>query len=118
MNKKEIWNFGEKIAAKFLLDNGYIFLNKNFYTRYWEIDLIFKKDHEYIFIEVKTRNNDFYWEWFESVWSKKINKILKVWEVYCFKNNINFDHCRFDVISILLNWNKKTCKIKHFTKVI
>lgn len=115
MNKKLIGFTGEQIACKFLLEKWLQFIEHSFQTKFWEIDLIFKDKDQLIFIEVKTRNNNVYWEWFESVNEKKINKMIKTWEIYCKNNNTNFNNCRFDVISILLNW--KTCKIKHFVKI-
>ncbi len=116
MNKKIIGNIGEKIACKFLLKKWFYFIDNNFHSKFWEIDLIFKDKDQIVFVEVKTRNNNIYWEWFESVNQKKINKMTKTWEIYCQNYNICFDNCRFDVVSILLNW--KVCKVKHFIKII
>ena len=118
MTKKEIWNLGEKIATKFLFEKWMKFVEKNFHTKYWEIDLIFKEKNELIFVEVKTRNSIRFWEWFESINKKKIDKMIKTWQIYCFQKKLNFDTCRFDVISILLDKDFKRCKIKHFVKII
>ena len=123
MTKKEIWNLWEKIAAKFLLDKWWKFIEKNYYEKnFWEIDLIFKDKNQIVFIEVKTRTSEKFWEWFEAVEEKKLKKMTKTWELFCLKNKIDFEETRFDVISILLeiNWEKiwKKCKIKHFEKVL
>lgn len=123
MKNKEIWEIWERITAKFFLEKWYKFLKKNYYQKnFWEIDLIFKNWKELIFIEVKTRTNLKFWEWFEHISDSKLRKLAKTWELFCLKNWYNFENCRFDVVSILLelNWEIvwKTCKIKHFEKVL
>lgn len=118
MNKKQIWELGEKIATKFLLDKWYEFLEKNHHEKYWEIDLIFKFWEGLIFVEVKTRTWEEYWEWFEAVDERKLKKLIKTWELYCQKNWIDFDETRFDVISIELSKDLKNAKIKHLEKVV
>ena len=53
--KKEVGNLGESLAESYLIQNGYIILDKNFRCKQGEIDII-GKDGEYIsFIEVKSR---------------------------------------------------------------
>ena len=133
MKNKEIWNLWEKIAAKFLLDKWWKFLKNNYYEKnFWEIDLIFEDTENWnqvVFIEVKTRTSEKYWEWFEAIEEKKLKKMAKTWELFCLKNWLDFDETRFDVISILVeivdmnwenNWEKfwDKCKIKHFKKVL
>lgn len=123
MTRREIWDLWEKIAAKFLIDKWWVFVENNFYQKnFWEIDLIFKDWNQVVFVEVKTRTSWHFWEWFEAVERKKLQKMAKTWEIFCKKNNIDFDETRFDVISILisLNWDKiwKMCKIKHLKKVL
>lgn len=118
MNKKEIWTLWEKIACKFLLEKWYKYKTNHYQKQIWEIDLIFEDNWEIVFVEVKTRNNDKYWEWFEAIDMRKIKKMIKTWEFYCLENNINFDKTRFDVISIFLQKNSWTCKIKHLKKII
>jgi len=129
MKNREIWNLWEKIAAKFLLDKWWKFLKNNYYEKnFWEIDLIFNDWKQIVFVEVKTRTNEKYWEWFEAVEEKKLRKMAKTWELFCLKNWLDFNETRFDVISILLKkvfnikiWEYKIwekCKIKHLKKIL
>lgn len=118
MTKKEIWEFGEKISAKYLIEKWYIFLKKNHHEQFWEIDLIFKKWEEIIFVEVKARTSNLFWEWFESVNEKKLIKLAKTAEIYCKKNWFDFDFARFDVISIAFSKDFKNAKIKHLEKIL
>jgi putative endonuclease len=46
---------GERIAARHLVDHGYEVLERNFRTRYGELDLVAADDGCIVFCEVKTR---------------------------------------------------------------
>lgn len=53
-NNIEIGRFGEEIAGKYLLKQGYSIIDKNYRKKFGEIDIIGKKDGILIFFEVKT----------------------------------------------------------------
>ncbi|MGA1861650.1 YraN family protein [Deferribacter thermophilus] len=92
--------FGENKAAKYLEKQGYQILEKNFKSKYGEIDIIAQKDNQIIFIEVKTRNNKKFGAGFEAVDNRKIEKIIKTANFFITKNNFLDKLIRFDVISI------------------
>lgn len=50
----EIGKIGENIAKTFLMKHGFSILERNYRTRYGEIDIIAKKDNILHFIEVKS----------------------------------------------------------------
>jgi putative endonuclease len=51
----EIGKTGENITETFLMKHGFIVLQKNFRTRFGEIDLIAEKDTTLHFVEVKSK---------------------------------------------------------------
>lgn len=53
-SSKETGNEGENIATKYLVDNGYDILYRNYKTRLGELDIITRKSGKIMFIEVKT----------------------------------------------------------------
>ena len=54
MKNQEIGRIGEKIAMEYLINNGYQILDKNFRTKFGEIDLIARaKDGTLVLVEVK-----------------------------------------------------------------
>ena len=57
MNNKELGKIGENIAISYLEKNKYDILERNFYCKQGEIDIIAKQKGVIIFIEVKTRSN-------------------------------------------------------------
>lgn len=52
-----VGKWGEAYAERYLMEQGYQTLDRNYHTPYGEIDLIMKNDNRMIFIEVKTRTS-------------------------------------------------------------
>ena len=48
-------NMGESVACDFLEKNGYKLIERNYYCKYGEIDIIVEDEKHIIFVEVKTR---------------------------------------------------------------
>ena len=88
---------GEDIAAKYLSENGYIILKRNFSSSGGEIDIIAKKGQHLAFVEVKTRRNNKFGSPSEAVNRHKIRKIIQCAKAYimCYNDyeDISFDVC-------------------------
>lgn len=67
-----------------LLTDGYKIVERNFHSRYGEIDIIGIKNDTLIFTEVKARWNDRFGTAQESVTNQKLNKIKKTIDYYLF----------------------------------
>ena len=102
MNKRTLGFEKEAVAANYLNEHGYQIVEKNFYSRYGEIDLICKKDGYLVFVEVKYRkDNDFGFP-SEAITLKKMQSMRKTAGYYLYKNGFFEDTpCRFDIVSIL-----------------
>lgn len=72
MEKRKLGTLGEETAALLLQEEGYEILERNYYTRYGEIDLICRKKGITYFTEVKTRRTMDFGRPSESVNWKKI----------------------------------------------
>jgi len=92
--------FGETIASNYLEKHGYKILEKNFKTKFGEIDIIAEKGNYIIFVEVKFRKNPDYGKAEEAVNIQKLKKIYYASQFYL--NNIYKKHKnpRIDVIAI------------------
>ncbi len=107
MDKRKQGMIGENTACVYLINKGYKILNRNYYTRYGEIDIIAKKDDIIIFIEVKMRSTKRYGIGAEAVNKKKIDTIRICAQIYMQENKLCNQSIRFDVIDILGNLEKK-----------
>ena len=73
---------GELIACRFLKKTGYIIIEKNYRSRYGEIDIIAKDCETLCFVEVKSRKNTHYASPEEYVDKKKQKRLLKTSMIY------------------------------------
>ena len=103
MSKKENkikGNFGENMACDYLEDSGFEIITRNFKCIYGEIDIIALDDDEIVFVEVKTRCQDYYGEAIEAVNENKKQHIYNAAEYYLHKYNLLDKPIRFDVIEV------------------
>ncbi len=90
MNTKYKGKKAEEKAVKFLEKNGFKIVEKNFYCKNGEIDIIAYKNDVFHFIEVKSGKT------FEPIYNityKKLSKIIKCAYFYIQKNNIHSAFC-------------------------
>lgn len=107
---------GEEIAEKFLLKKGYIILERNFFCKFGEIDIIARKNDVMCFIEVKTRTNQCYGRPVEAITPKKIKHIIQSTQFYIAKQHLEGFEVRLDVIEIEMFDNKSA--INHIENAI
>jgi putative endonuclease len=96
----ELGKRGELIAVDYLKSRGYKILEMNWRTKHKEIDIIAIDKNEIVFIEVKTRKNDYFGDPEEAVNLKKQKLLINAAEAYIFSNKIDLD-ARFDIISVI-----------------
>lgn len=102
MNKREVGSRYEGRAAKFLEDQGYVILEKNFRCRLGEIDLIGNTEGYLCFIEVKYRSGSGHGFPSEAIDYRKRKKIINTAMTYMNFHKLPLDTpCRFDVVVIL-----------------
>lgn len=99
MNKRVVGNAKETIAINYLTKNGFQIIERNYYTRVGEIDII-AKDGEYLtFIEVKYRWNEAYGFPADAVHKQKQKKIVQCARYYMLTHGYTEDTpSRFDVV--------------------
>ncbi len=112
VTKADLGQKGEALAAKFLISNRYRILERNFNTRWGEIDLICFFDNIVIFVEVKLRSSSLD-NALSSVSRSKQKKMVKTAQEYLFLHPELQDYpIRFDIITILQK--EKQYQLKHF----
>ncbi|MEK7818844.1 MAG: YraN family protein [Bacteroidota bacterium] len=92
---------GESLAKDFLEELGYVFVEKNYFYRHGEIDLIYKEKDELVFVEVKYRKNYDFGDPVEAITPKKQALIRRTAEGFVIEKNISNTPCRFDAITIV-----------------
>lgn len=104
MNKRKIGNEYEDRAAKFLEHMGYEILERNFFCRQGEIDIIAREGGYLVFVEVKYRKNTGCGEPQEAVHPLKQYRIGRAALYYLVRNGFSAEYpCRFDVAAVAGN---------------
>lgn len=107
MTRKELGDFGERVAALYLEKKGYKILCRNYRVKGGEIDIIAEKDGIIAFVEVKTRAPDYISGGFEAVTNRKKRLIIKTAEQYSFKHPHELQP-RFDAVEIITDGKRVT----------
>ncbi|MGB1199678.1 MAG: YraN family protein [Thalassotalea sp.] len=94
--------FAEQCASHFLQKKGLTYIEKNFHSRFGEIDLIMKEQNVLVFVEVKYRKNTLFGGAISAISYKKQQKIIKTAAIYLQQQQLNEYNTsyRFDVIAI------------------
>lgn len=114
MNRnRDLGKTGEELAIQFLKERGVQILERNWRMGRNELDIIGFKFPVLLFIEVKTRTGQKFGKPEDAVDTKKESSIRKA--AQCYLNQSKFQgEIRFDIISILLDFNNKALEIKQF----
>lgn len=89
---------GEDLAADHLRNKGYTILHRNWKSGKNEIDIIAENNEFIVFVEVKTRADDYQIHPRHAVTNEKQRSIIFAAEGYIQRYNIDKE-CRFDIIS-------------------
>ncbi len=99
--------FGEEIAEQYIVSQGYRILERNYSTRYGEIDLIAEEGKCLVFVEVKARQSDEFGSPGDAVNKPKQGKLSRMAVAYVCDHDVHDRDCRFDVVEILLGPQKQ-----------
>lgn len=80
-------NLAEDRACKFLMENAFSILERNFYSRFGEIDVIAVKDEVLHFVEVKSGLD--YESAIQNITPKKLTRLTRTGDVYMKKNSLD-----------------------------
>lgn len=119
MNRKKIiGKLGEDISVEYLQNNNFEVINRNYFCKFGEIDIIAfdKKLNELVFVEVKTRTNLAFGRPIESIDKIKIDHLRKTINYYIIDKKVKKINIRIDAIEVLLKKNK--CYIHHIKSII
>lgn len=117
--QKTVGNLGETLAEKYLQDRGFQVIDRNYTTRYGELDLVAieAESENVVFIEVKTRTSDKFGTPEASITPAKIERLQNAALLWLQDHPETKDDWRIDVISIILDHQHEIRDIQHFINV-
>ena len=91
---------GENVAAKYLTNQGYRILERNFRRKVGEIDIVARDGRVLVFVEVKTRTEEIPAPELQ-VDDAKQHQITKAAKVYLTRFGMSQPAVRFDIIAVV-----------------
>lgn len=105
-NQSKFGKSGEDFACKLLEQHDYRVLDRNFHSRFGEIDIVAIDGDTLVFVEVKTRQSLRFGLPQEAVTPQKISKIKKTGEYYSLIHPELPKKLRVDVVAIVTENDK------------
>lgn len=100
MSTRDVGSKAERKAAKFLEKLGYKVIDRNFRSKFGEIDLVAVEDDTLVFVEVKARATRLFGLPEEAVNKRKIQHITLAGEYYASKHPELPKLQRIDVVAV------------------
>lgn len=97
---------GENLAAVYLSQKGYEILHRNWRNGRSEVDIIARIGNDRVFVEVKTRETDYFGYPEEAVSKAKQKQLQKAADAYIEEFEVQGD-TRFDIVAVVLNTQKQ-----------
>jgi len=97
---KEIGDNAESIASSYLLNHGHKIIDRNWKTRFCEIDIVSRKSDTIYFTEVKYRQKTDQGGGLAAITPKKLRQMMFATELYSLSNQISDTNLRLAVITL------------------
>ena len=98
--KQKLGRKGEQIAVRYLKEQGYKILHRNWKSTLGEIDIIAREGGMLCFVEVKTRSDEDFGGALGAVGPAKQAQIVRAALGFLMKHKLPVQDCRFDVVAI------------------
>lgn len=112
-DRKTTGSRGEEAAALYLQRRGYFLIERNFFTRYGEIDLILRDKDTLVFVEVKTKNGEDWGRPEEMFTRYKWQKVRRMATVYMKGEERK---CRIDMVAVEMRQGE-VVQVRHYKNV-
>ena len=100
MNRKATGDSAEQLACRYLQTQGLKLLQRNFYCRGGEIDLVMQHGDSLVFVEVRYRHRTAFGTAAETVSTSKQARIIHCANCYLARYRAWNEPARFDVVCI------------------
>lgn len=108
---------GEGIAADYLTKKGFKIIERNYHTRFGEIDLVCSRNNNLVFVEVKLKQGEDFGTPEEMIDRQKLSQVNKMADFYLMDNpQISGKYAIFsiDAVCIVIGKNDKVERINHY----
>jgi len=108
---------GERLAEEHLVSMGAEVLERNYYLRYAEVDLILKHEGDLVAVEVKSRNLADLEQPEEAIRYAQLQRIIRGLTTYAQDHDLLEMPFRLDVVLIVTETNGDLLRFEHLKSV-
>ena len=107
LSRSEIGRSAESFAASELEERGMTIIERNFRTRFGEVDLVARSGETIVFVEVRARRSTAFVTPAESVIGEKSRRLIVACQQFLQDTDIFWSHWRIDIASVQLDrWER------------
>lgn len=106
IHKRRLGSHAEDIAVRFLKRKGYRIIERNFYCRFGEIDIVAKDGDELVFVEVRSGSDYRFADPLESIHGMKIKRLKKL--VLGWLNLRQIQECNIRLDTVVIVFREKS----------
>ncbi len=99
--RRELGRFGEAYAARHLVEQGMVLLDRNWRCDAGEIDLVLRDGRVLVICEVKTRSSNAYGSPLEGVSEVKASRLRRLAARWLAEHQLRPDDVRIDLVGVL-----------------
>jgi putative endonuclease len=93
--------YGERVAARHLVEHGMVVLDRNWRCEAGELDLVLRDGAVLVFCEVKTRSGTAYGHPLAAVDAVKTERLVRLADRWMEERGITGAEIRFDVVAVV-----------------
>ncbi|GAA3598732.1 YraN family protein [Kribbella ginsengisoli] len=97
-----VGKYGEDLAARYLVANGFTILERNWRCGQGEIDIVARENRTLVVCEVKTRRGLGYGSPLESITYRKLTKLRQLVGHWLREHEVRPGEVRIDIVAVLL----------------
>ena len=99
--KDALGRYGEDVAARHLITDGFVVLERNWRCDLGELDIVARDGRVLVVCEVKTRRSASHGSPFEAVTQRKLHRIERLGLRWMQEHGVRPSSMRVDVVSVL-----------------
>jgi len=114
--KDDLGRLGEGLATEFLIDAGYVIVERNWRCSQGEIDIVARDGAELVFVEVKTRSSVAFGHPLEAITVTKLARLRRLAAAWCDAHPDPYGAIRIDALAVIVPF-RGAPEIEHLARV-
>ena len=115
--RQSLGEYGERVAARHLIEHGMTLLDRNWRCDIGELDLVLREGDVLVFAEVKTRRSTSFGSPFEAVTAAKGARLRRLAARWLAEHDVHCAEVRIDLVGVLQD-GRGAAEVDHLRGVL